>query len=61
VVIPRKKIQIARVGQGPLQARCGVANIEATSAAIVAEGILEVGEGQALAYLEWIRPRNARH
>ncbi|MDR2163682.1 MAG: PH domain-containing protein [Clostridiales Family XIII bacterium] len=60
VIIPRKKIQIARMSRGPLQMRCGVADVDATTAATTDEGIIDVSEDQAQSYLDWIRPRGLR-
>jgi putative membrane protein len=58
-IIPRKKIQLARIRQNPFQTKAGVAHIEASSAAMggAFERVRDVGAAQAFAYLDWIRPR----
>jgi uncharacterized membrane protein YdbT with pleckstrin-like domain len=59
VTIPRRKIQIARMNQSPLQRKAKVADVEVSSASMGAasEGVSDVGEEQAYSCLEWLRPR----
>ncbi|MDR0357295.1 MAG: PH domain-containing protein [Clostridiales Family XIII bacterium] len=59
VIIPRRKIQIARIRQNPFQQRVRVAHVSAQSGGLgtFEETILDADEESALSYMDWVRPR----